>query len=68
VRSAVCDSIKQAKTSRLHNDTNVLSLGSIYLDQSMAKRIVNVWLNTPALPGRHKRRVNQIIRFEKKKA
>ncbi len=67
VRSAVCDNIKQTKTSRLHNDTNVLSLGSEYINESKAKKIVNTWLNTPSLGGRHKRRVDQIKRFEKKK-
>ena len=67
VRSAVCDNVRQAKTSRLHNDTNVLSVGSEYVNISKAKKIVNTWLNTPALGGRHRRRVNQIKRFEKKK-
>ena len=66
VRSAVCNTLAQARTSRLHNDTNVLSLAAEYLNLRNAKRIVNAWLKTRALGGRHRRRVNQIKRLEKK--
>ena len=66
VRSGVCNTVRQAKTSRLHNDTNVLSLAAKYINSSKAKRIVDTWLNTKASAGRHRRRVNQIKRLEKK--
>jgi len=66
VRSGVCNTIAQARTSRLHNDTNVLSLAAKYIDSAKAKRIVSVWLKTGASGGRHKRRVSQIKRLEKK--
>jgi len=66
VRSGVCNTTSQAKTSRLHNDTNVLSLAAKYITANKAKRIVGIWLKTKALGGRHKRRVNQIKRLEKK--
>jgi len=67
VRSGVCNNVNQAKTSRLHNDTNVLSLASKYINANYARKIVNVWLKTRALGSRHKRRVNQIKKLEKKK-
>jgi len=67
VRSGVCNTLAQARTSRLHNDTNVLSLAAKYIDAKKAKRIVNAWLGTGALAGRHRRRVNQIKRLEKKR-
>ena len=66
VRSGVCNTVRQARSSRQHNDTNVLSLASEYIDLTKAKKIVNVWLKTSTLPGRHKRRVNQIKRLEKR--
>ena len=66
VRSGVCNTTNQAKTSRLHNDTNVLSLAAKYITFDKAKKIVNVWLETPALGSRHKRRVNQIRKLEKR--
>ncbi|UCD55323.1 MAG: ribose 5-phosphate isomerase B [Candidatus Omnitrophota bacterium] len=66
VRSGVCNTVTQARTSRLHNDTNVLSLAAKYTNPAKARRIVNVWLTTEALGGRHKKRVNQIKKLEKK--
>ena len=67
VRCGVCNSEKQALTSRLHNDINVLSLAATYVSPAKAKRIVDTWLKTPALTGRHARRVKQIKKLEKKK-
>ncbi len=67
VRSGVCNTITQAKTSRLHNDTNLLSLAAKYINSGKAKRIVNTWLATEALSGRHARRVRQINKLEKRK-
>lgn len=67
VRSGACNTVTQARTSRLHNDTNVLSLAAKYITFDKAKKIVNVWLTTKALAGRHKRRVNQIKRLERKR-
>jgi len=66
VRSGVCNTVNQARTSRLHNDTNVLSLAAKYINFEKAKKITSVWLKTKALGTRHKRRVNQIERLEKK--
>jgi len=68
VRSGVCNTISQARTSRMHNDTNVLSLAAEYVTPAEAKKIVSVWLSTKALTGRHKRRVKQISLLEKAKS
>ena len=67
VRSGVCNNLKQARTSRQHNDTNVLSLAAKYVTRTKAKQIVNTWLATPALKGRHARRVRQIVKLEKRR-
>ena len=67
VRSAVCNNIAQAKTSRQHNDTNLISLAAKFVTPGKAKKIVNKWLTTKAEGSRHKRRVNQINRLEKKR-
>jgi len=65
VRAALCYNVKAARFSRQHNDSNVLVLGSGFLNDSQAKRILGVWLNTEFLGGRHKRRLNQIKEIEK---
>lgn len=65
VRAALCDRVDIARSSRLHNDANVLVLAANIVDVSKAKKIVAVWLSTPSLGGRHRRRVNQIKEMER---
>lgn len=66
VRAALCYNAKVARLSREHNDSNLLVLGAAFLNQNTAKRIVSTWLNTLFLGGRHRRRLNQIRKIEKK--
>jgi ribose 5-phosphate isomerase B len=66
VRAALCYNIKSARLSREHNDSNLLVLGAAFVDNSMAKRMLGVWLRTSFLGGRHKRRLNQIKAIEEK--
>ena len=66
LRAAVCYSVRAARLCRQHNDCNVLVLGTSFLNEAIAKRIVSTWLNTAFLGGRHRRRVNQIRKIEKK--
>jgi ribose 5-phosphate isomerase B len=65
VRAALCYNLKAARLSREHNDSNVLSLGSAFVNNRLAKRIVKVWLHTKFKGARHKRRLNQIRDIEK---
>ena len=52
--------------SRQHNDANVLSLGAYFIDESIAKRIIKLWLETPfSGDERHRRRLQKIKSFEK---
>ena len=66
VRAALCYNIKGARLSRQHNDSNLLVLGATFVDSSLAKRMLGVWLRSSFLGGRHKRRLNQIRAIEKK--
>ncbi|MBI5873116.1 MAG: ribose 5-phosphate isomerase B [Candidatus Omnitrophica bacterium] len=65
VRAALCYNIKAAVLSRKHNDANVLVLGSLFVSQQLAKKIIKVWLATPFDGGRHLRRIKKIERIEK---
>ncbi len=65
VRAALCYNVKAARLSREHNDSNILVLGATFVKADSAKRILNVWLNTKFLGGRHKRRLNQIKKIER---
>lgn len=66
VRAALCYNVQAARLSREHNDSNVLVLGSIFVDSGLARKITNIWLNTAFQGGRHKRRINQIKVIERK--
>lgn len=68
VRAALCYNVKAARLARQHNDSNILVLGSCFVNERLAKRILGIWLNTEFLGGRHKRRLNQIKEIEKKVA
>ncbi|MFA5287566.1 MAG: RpiB/LacA/LacB family sugar-phosphate isomerase, partial [Candidatus Omnitrophota bacterium] len=39
VRAALCYNVRAAKLSRMHNDSNVLSMGSIFVGPDLAKKI-----------------------------
>ncbi len=65
VRAALCYNVKAARLSRKHNDSNILALGSDFINEKQAKKILNVWLNTEFQGGRHKRRLNQIKMIER---
>ena len=65
VRAALVTDSTVARLSRTHNDSNVLVLSSLRSNLPQAKRIVKVWLKTPAGKGRHARRVKMIKHFER---
>ena len=60
VRAAQCFNLKSTKLSRLHNDANIITLGSRLLNKKNALRYVGVFLNTKFEGGRHSKRINKI--------
>lgn len=65
IRAATCHDVESARSSRLHNDANVLSLGASFLNRGLARRMVRTWLETPFEGGRHVPRLEKIARIEK---
>jgi ribose 5-phosphate isomerase B len=63
IRAALCANEYQARMSRVHNDANVLCLGSRVIGQDLALSIIQVWLESEFEGGRHQRRVNIIESF-----
>ena len=53
VRAAQCFNIKSTKLSRLHNDANIITLGSRLITKKNALKFVSVFLNTKFDGGRH---------------
>ena len=60
IRAALCYSVKNAKLSRLHNDANVITLGSRFTNNKTAFNCLNAFLKTKFDGGRHKKRVKKI--------
>ena len=60
IRCAHCTDSLSPEMTRRHNDANVLALGAGITGPNLAKRIVEVFLNTEFEGGRHARRVGQL--------
>ena len=60
IRAALCYSVKNTKLSRLHNDANVITLGSRFTNNKTAFNCLNAFLTTKFEGGRHKKRVKKI--------
>ena len=60
IRAAQCFNLKSTKLSRLHNDANIITLGSRLLTKKNALSCVNVFLNTKFEGGRHLKRIKKI--------
>lgn len=64
VRATPCADAVTVKSSREHNDANVLCLGAGLLNADQARSLVATWLSTPFAGGRHQRRVDKISQVE----
>ena len=60
IRAAQCFNLKSTKLSRLHNDANIITLGSRLLTEKNALNCVSVFLNTKFEGGRHLKRIKKI--------
>ena len=60
IRAAVCYSVKNTKLSRLHNNANIITLGSRLTKKNTAFKCVETFIKTKFEGGRHKKRVKKI--------
>ncbi|MDC0366237.1 ribose 5-phosphate isomerase B [Pelagibacteraceae bacterium] len=60
IRAAVCYNNQSTRLSRLHNNANIISLGSRLTKKNTAIKLVSIFLNTKFEGGRHLRRVKKI--------
>ena len=64
IRAANPTNAVVARMSREHNNTNILCLGQNYIKPLLAKKIINIWLETEfSQEKRHHRRVDKINRI-----
>ena len=60
IRAAQCFNLKSTKLSRLHNDANIITLGSRLITKKNALNCISVFLNTKFEGGRHSKRIKKI--------
>ena len=60
IRAAQCFNLKSTKLSRLHNDANIITLGSRLITKKNALKFVSVFLDTKFDGGRHLKRIKKI--------
>lgn len=66
IRAACCFNELSARSSREHNDANVLTLGGRAVGVELAKSIASVWLDTNFGGGRHQQRIAKIAEIERR--
>lgn len=65
IRAACVSDVYSAKMSRNHNNANVLCIGARVIGDEVAKLIIKTFLENEFEAGRHQRRVDKIMAFER---
>ena len=66
IRAACCENTYSARMTRAHNDANVLCLGARVIGAGLAVDMVELFLNTDFLGGRHSTRVEMLNELDKR--
>ncbi|MDR2042135.1 MAG: ribose 5-phosphate isomerase B [Tannerella sp.] len=67
IRAALCWNRELATLSREHNDANVLVLPARFVDRHTTEDILDAFLSTAFLGGRHQKRIDKIPKFNHSK-
>jgi ribose 5-phosphate isomerase B len=65
IRAALCRTIEDARMTREHNDSNVLTLSEHSAEDPDLEQLVTTWLETEFQGERHKRRIDTIHAYER---
>lgn len=68
IRAAVGYNEYVIKSSREHNNSNILTLGARVFDVEILKSFVELWLKTGFEGGRHQKRLDKISEIENRKS
>ena len=60
IRAALCYSKRNTKLSRLHNNANIITLGSRLINKNNAISLIKIFLSTKFEGGRHLRRIKKM--------
>ncbi len=65
IRAAACHDMYTARLAREHNNANIIALGARTTEIKLALQMVEIFLKTDFLAGRHSKRVEKISNIEK---
>lgn len=66
IRCALLSDLTSARMTREHNDTNMMALGAGIVNEQLALKIVDTWLETAfSQDARHQRRIDKMMALEK---
>ncbi|MHC1693766.1 MAG: ribose 5-phosphate isomerase B [Eubacteriales bacterium] len=60
IRAVCCSDAFSTRFSRLHNNANVLTMGQAVIGEGVAKELVDIFLSTEFMGGRHAQRVDML--------
>jgi len=64
IRAAVCHDLYSAERSRKSNNAQIMAIGALIIGPELAKKLVEVWLNSEFQGGRSERKVKKIMEIE----
>lgn len=64
IRAALCLNLDMARSSKEHNNANILVLGSKFVSPEYAFKIFETWIYSDFHFGRHKNRIEKIDKIE----
>jgi ribose 5-phosphate isomerase B len=67
IRCAVCSDTYEAQLAKEHNNVNVLGIGASRMSITRAISIIEVWMSSQFLGGRHQQRIDKISKYENNK-
>ncbi len=65
IRATVCHDIYSAERSRKSNNAQIMTMGAQIIGPELAKKLVEVWLNSEFQGGRSAPKVRKIMEIEK---
>src|SRR5699024_8481861 len=65
MRCAITDDVLSAKATRKHNSSNALAMGERVIGLGFAREILQTWLTTAYVGGRHTRHIEKMMQAEK---
>ena len=64
IRAALCHDSFSAEFTRRHNDSNIIAFGARVIGPGLALQLLDIFLNTPFVGGRHAVRVEKMMALE----